>query len=224
MHDGTTPGPDAPSPTSQHLDTRYSPLPEPATEQPRQKAPEAASAPAPGARLLIRPALPGDVHRVALLLSLRGRELEQTLVEAPHMIAALPVLLLARLVDPGAEEEPEDVQAPPVALAGAFVLPASADRGEQWMVTGPVVDPDCPQGGVGRQLLGAVIDAVAHLDPAARLHAVVPAEEHAVVALHRSLGFTEQSRGSTFADLDFGQDTALLLVRRPQDRPRSPRP
>ncbi|QQM67081.1 GNAT family N-acetyltransferase [Actinomyces weissii] len=213
MHDDVAPGTEEPAPTTPHLDARSGSLPEPVADQGQQSVTKPGPAQGPGASLLIRAARPDDVHRVALLLSLRGRELEQTLAEAPHMIASLPVLLLARLVEPGDAQGPEDTQAPPVALAGAFILPAAADHGEQWLVTGPIVDPDCPQGGVGRQLLGAVIDAVEALDPQARLHAVVPAEEHALVALHRSLGFTEESRGTTFDELDFGQDTALMLVR-----------
>ncbi|SPT53200.1 Uncharacterised protein [Actinomyces bovis] len=167
----------------------------------------------PDQQLIVRPARADDVHRVALLLTLRGRELDQTIVEAPAMIEAFPVLLLARLVEPAAVLEDEDSQAPPVALAGAFVLPAAEDHAEQWMVTGPIVDPDCPRGGIGRELLGAVVEAVAALDPGSELHAVVPADAHATIALHRSLGFTEQSRSHSFDELDFGEDTALLLVR-----------
>lgn len=215
MHDDVaTPQPHGRPKDTPYLDARAeqeAPSTSPATP------PAAGSQPAPvpgaDAKVLIRPARPEDLHRVARLLALRGRDLEQTLSEAPHMIANLPVLLLARLQVLGTETDDEDAQTAPVGLAGAFILPSGQDHQRQWMVTSPVIDPQCPRKGVGRQLLGAVIDAVQAQDPGAQVHAAVPAGAHAAVALHRSLGFTEVERRDTFATLDFGDEQVVLLSR-----------
>ena len=52
---------------------------------------------ASAAGVLVRPAEPGDAARVARLLTLRGTSVEEARERAPHMIASLPVLLLALL-------------------------------------------------------------------------------------------------------------------------------
>ena len=78
--------------------------------------------------LVIRPASPDDGARVARLLALRGTGVENALAQAPRMIEALPVLLLAlmpveREAEAGAEKGVDDDRLAPVALSGAFVLP-----------------------------------------------------------------------------------------------------
>ena len=143
--------------------------------------------------VIVRPAGPDDVSRVARLLTLRGISAEEAREQAPRMIDALPVLLLALLSaaeaatgdDDGsgvADDEtaaaPDDALLAPVALSGAFPLPermraslpeASADS-DAWMVSGLVVDPVARRRGVGRVLLTAIADAVRALEPVRRRH------------------------------------------------------
>ena len=146
--------------------------------------------------LVIRPASPDDGTRVTRLLALRGTGVEDALAQAPRMIEALPVLLLALMpVEQEAEagtEEVGDDRLAPVALSGAFVLPGDpgAGRPERWTVSGLVVDPWARRHGIGRALLGAVLDAVAALDPDKPVVSVVDADNHASIGLHFAVGFT----------------------------------
>ena len=159
--------------------------------------------------VIVRPAGPDDVSRVARLLTLRGISAEEAREQAPRMIDALPVLLLALLSaaeaaigddgSGGADDEtaaaPDDALLAPVALSGAFPLPedmrtwlpgrsltAPASAAQRtWMVSGLVVDPDARRRGVGRALLTAIDDAVRVFEPDVELYSIVSTADHACV-------------------------------------------
>ncbi|MBW3069508.1 GNAT family N-acetyltransferase [Actinomyces sp. 594] len=190
-------------------------------------------------RIHIRPARPDDVARVARLLALRGISVEEALDQAPRMIAALPVLLLASLpaddaeptaaegavgqaaevdlaevdlaeVDAVAQSAEADDTAAPVALSGAFLLPGDMEgRPEHWMVSGLIVDPGARRRGIGRALLAAVGAAVQELEPGEDLFSVVETANHASVAAHLAAGFQEVAHVDGYAGLVF--DDALLM-------------
>ena len=186
--------------------------------------------------VIVRPAGPDDVSRVARLLTLRGISAEEAREQAPRMIDALPVLLLALLSaaeaatgdDDGsgvADDEtaaaPDDALLAPVALSGAFPLPermraslpeASADS-DAWMVSGLVVDPVARRRGVGRVLLTAIADAVRALEPAAALYSVVNATNHASVGLHLVVGFEKVAQLRAFGTVTFEGGRGVLLRR-----------
>lgn len=188
----------------------------------------------PVAGVLVRPAEPGDAARVARLLTLRGTSVEEARERAPHVIASLPVLLLAllpaaeaagekdsahgRAADPG---DLDDDLLAPVALSGAFPLPERLraslpepdDDTEAWMVSGLVVDPVARRRGVGRVLLTAVADAVRALGPAADLYSVVNASNHASIGLHLAVGFEKVAPLSAFGAVTFEGGRGVLLRR-----------
>ena len=188
----------------------------------------------PVAGVLVRPAEPGDAARVARLLTLRGTSVEEARERAPHVIASLPVLLLAllpaaeaagekdsahgRAADPG---ELDDDLLAPVALSGAFPLPERLraslpepdDDTEAWMVSGLVVDPVARRRGVGRVLLTAVADAVRALGPAADLYSVVNASNHASIGLYLAVGFEKVAPLSAFGAVTFEGGRGVLLRR-----------
>ena len=189
---------------------------------------------ASAAEVLVRPAEPGDAARVARLLTLRGTSVEEARERAPHVIASLPVLLLAllpaaeaagekdsahgRAADPG---DLDDDLLAPVALSGAFPLPERLraslpepdDDTEAWMVSGLVVDPVARRRGVGRVLLTAVADAVRALGPAADLYSVVNASNHASIGLHLAVGFEKVAPLSAFGAVTFEGGRGVLLRR-----------
>ncbi|MDU0348600.1 GNAT family N-acetyltransferase [Actinomyces sp. MRS3W] len=190
------------------------------------------------AGVLIRPARFDDDSRVARLLALRGISVEEALEQAPRMIAALPVLLLASLPVAGADasapasrpaveanaaapaplpvaEVNEEDSAAPVALSGAFLLPGDLEAGrpERWMVSGLIVDPDARRRGIARALLAAVAEAVQEIAPGEDLFSVVEADNHASVAAHLAAGFIEVDRVDGYAGLSF--DGQALLLRLP---------
>lgn len=184
------------------------------------------SAAYPGA--LIRPAQPDDAARVARLLALRGITVDEALEQAPRMIAALPVLLLASLPlgpaadDPQARVEDAEVRASadigigddasaPAALSGAFLLPGDLEEGrpERWMVSGLIVDPAARRRGIGRALLAAVASAVQEVAPGEDLFSVVETANHASVATHLAAGFETAAHVDGYAGLVF--DDALLM-------------
>ena len=173
------------------------------------------------AGLVIRPASPDDAARVARLLALRGTGVEDALAQAPRMIEALPVLLLALMpVEQEAEagtEEVGDDRLAPVALSGAFVLPGDpgAGRPERWTVSGLVVDPEARRHGIGRALLGAVLDAVAALDPGEPVVSVVDADNHASIGLHLAVGFTQTERVEEYAGITFAGGRGVVMVHEP---------
>ena len=186
---------------------------------------------ASAAGVLVRPAEPGDAARVARLLTLRGTSVEEARERAPHMIASLPVLLLAllpaaeaagekdsahgRAADPG---DLDDDLLAPVALSGAFPLPERLraslpepdDDTEAWMVSGLVVDSVARCRGVGRVLLTAVADAVRALGPAADLYSVVNASNHASIGLHLAVGFEKVAPLSAFGAVTFEEQGVVL--------------
>lgn len=188
----------------------------------------------PVAGVLVRPAEPGDAARVARLLTLRGTSVEEARERAPHVIASVPVLLLAllpaaeaagekdsahgRAADPG---DLDDDLLAPVALSGAFPLPERLraslpepdDDTEAWMVSGLVVDPVARRRGVGRVLLTAVADAVRALGPAADLYSVVNASNHASIGLHLAVGFEKVAPLSAFGAVTFEGGRGVLLRR-----------
>ena len=168
--------------------------------------------------IVIRPASPDDVTRVARLLALRGTGAEDALAQAPRMIEALPVLLLALApIGQGAGEEVDDDRLAPVALSGAFVLPGDpgAGRPERWTVSGLVVDPEARRHGIGRALLGAVLDAVAALDPDEPVVSVVDADNHASIGLHLAVGFTQAERVEEYAGVTFEGGQGVVMVHEP---------
>ena len=189
----------------------------------------------PVAGVLVRPAEPGDAARVARLLTLRGTSVEEARERAPHVIASLPVLLLAllpaaeaagekdsahgRAADPG---DLDDDLLAPVALSGAFPLPERLrvslpepdDDTEAWMVSGLVVDPVARRRGVGRVLLTAVADAVRALGPAADLYSVVNASNHASIGLHLAVGFEKVAPLSAFGAVVTFEGGRGVLLRR----------
>ena len=188
----------------------------------------------PVAGVLVRPAEPGDAARVARLLTLRGTSAEEARERAPHVIASVPVLLLAllpaaeaagekdsahgRAADPG---DLDDDLLAPVALSGAFPLPERLraslpepdDDTEAWMVSGLVVDPVARRRGVGRVLLTAVADAVRALGPAADLYSVVNASNHASIGLYLAVGFEKVAPLSAFGAVTFEGGRGVLLRR-----------
>ena len=168
--------------------------------------------------IVIRPASPDDVTRVARLLALRGTGAEDALAQAPRMIEALPVLLLALApIGQKAGEEADDDRLAPVALSGAFVLPGDpgAGRPERWTVSGLVVDPEARRHGIGRALLGAVLDAVAALDPGEPVVSVVDADKHASIGLHLAVGFTQTERVEEYAGVTFEGGQGVVMVHEP---------
>ena len=168
--------------------------------------------------IVIRPASPDDVTRVARLLALRGTGAEDALAQAPRMIEALPVLLLALApIGQKAGEEADDDRLAPVALSGAFVLPGDpgAGRPERWTVSGLVVDPEARRHGIGRALLGAVLDAVAALDPGEPVVSVVDADNHASIGLHLAVGFTQAERVEEYAGVTFEGGQGVVMVHEP---------
>lgn len=172
--------------------------------------------------LVIRPASPDDGARVARLLALRGTGVEDALAQAPRMIEALPVLLLAlmpveREAEAGAEKGVDDDRLAPVALSGAFVLPGDpgVGRPERWTVSGLVVDPRARRHGIGRALLGAVLDAVAALDPDEPVVSVVDADNHASIGLHLAVGFTQTERVEEYAGVTFEGGRGVVMVHEP---------
>ncbi|WP_136313258.1 GNAT family N-acetyltransferase [Actinomyces procaprae] len=191
----------------------------------------------PASKVRIRPARPDDAPRVARLLALRGISVEEALDQAPRMIDALPVLLLASLPAPGgaAESSPDgaseltgqparsahgedpalaDSRAVPVALSGAFLLPGDLQEGrpERWMVSGLIVDPDARRRGIGRSLLTAVGAAVREIDPGEDLFSVVETANHASVAAHLAAGFEETAHVDGYAGLVFDGDALLMRL------------
>ena len=183
------------------------------------QAPRARGGSAAG--LVIRPASPDDAARVARLLALRGTGVEDALAQAPRMIEALPVLLLALMpVEQEAEagtEEGGDDRLAPVALSGAFVLPGDLGTGrpERWTVSGLIVDPRARRHGIGRALLGAVLDAVAALDPGEPVVSVVDADKHASIGLHLAVGFTQTERVEEYAGITFAGGRGVVMVHEP---------
>ena len=168
--------------------------------------------------IVIRPASPDDVTRVARLLALRGTGAEDALAQAPRMIEALPVLLLALApIGQKAGEDVDDDRLAPVALSGAFVLPGDpgAGRPERWTVSGLVVDPEARRHGIGRALLGAVLDAVAALDPGEPVVSVVDADNHASIGLHLAVGFTQTERVEEYAGVTFEGGQGVVMVHEP---------
>ena len=168
--------------------------------------------------IVIRPASPDDVTRVARLLALRGTGAEDALAQAPRMIEALPVLLLALApIGQKAGEEADDDRLAPFALSGAFVLPGDpgAGRPERWTVSGLVVDPEARRHGIGRALLGAVLDAVAALDPGEPVVSVVDADNHASIGLHLAVGFTQTERVEEYAGVTFEGGQGVVMVHEP---------
>ena len=189
---------------------------------------------ASAAGVLVRPAEPGDATRVARLLALRGTSVEEARERAPHMIASLPVLLLALLpaAEAASEEGPahgqvagpgdlDDDLLAPVALSGAFPrperlrasLPEPDDDTEAWMVSGLVVDPVARRRGVGRVLLTAVAGAVRARGPAADLYSVVNATNHASIGLHLVVGFEKVAQLRAFGTVTFEGGRGVLLRR-----------
>ena len=183
------------------------------------RAPRARGGSAAG--LVIRPASPDDAARVARLLALRGTGVEDALAQAPRMIEALPVLLLALMpVEQEAEagtEEVGDDRLAPVALSCAFVLPGDlgTGRSERWTVSGLIVDPRARRHGIGRALLGAVLDAVAALDPGEPVVSVVDADRHASIGLHLAVGFTQTERVEEYAGITFAGGRGVVMVHEP---------
>ena len=188
----------------------------------------------PVAGVLVRPAEPGDAARVARLLTLRGTSVEEARERAPHVIASVPVLLLALLpaAEAAGEKDPahgraadpgdlDDDLLAPVALSGAFPLPERLraslpepdDDTEAWMVSGLVVDPVARRRGVGRVLLTAVADAVRALGPAADLYSVVNASNHASIGLYLAVGFEKVAPLSAFGAVTFEGGRGVLLRR-----------
>lgn len=114
---------------------------------------------------------------------------------------------------------PGDETLVPVALAGAFQLPATALEvcGKEetdapvWVVSGLVVDPDARRQGVGRRLLAAVLGTVEVLEPGAPVYSVVSATDHTSIALHMVLGFTQVARGPELAGITFEGGMGVLL-------------
>ena len=183
------------------------------------RAPQSRGGSAAG--LVIRPASPGDAARVARLLALRGTGVEDALAQAPRMIEALPVLLLALMpVEQEAEagtEEVGDDRLAPVALSGAFVLPGDLGTGrpERWTVSGLVVDPRARRHGIGRALLSAVVDAVAAIDPGEPVVGVVNTDDHALIGLHLAVGFTQTERVEEYAGVTFEGGWGVVMVHGP---------
>lgn len=178
------------------------------------------------AGLVIRPASPDDAARVARLLALRGTGVEEALAQAPRMIEALPVLLLALMpieqgAEAGAGEGADDDRLAPVALSGAFVLPGDpgAGRPERWTVSGLVVDPRARRRGIGRALLGALLDAVAAVDPGEPLISVVDADDHASIGLHLAVGFSRTERVEEYAGITFEGGWGVVMVHEPGTGP-----
>ena len=188
----------------------------------------------PVAGVLVRPAEPGDAARVARLLTLRGTSVEEARERAPHVIASVPVLLLALLpaAEAAGEKDPahgraadpgdlDDDLLAPVALSGAFPLPERLraslpepdDDTEAWMVSGLVVDPVARRRGVGRVLLTAVAGAVRALGPAADLYSVVNASNHASIGLYLAVGFEKVAPLSAFGAVTFEGGRGVLLRR-----------
>ena len=168
--------------------------------------------------IVIRPASPDDVTRVARLLALRGTGAEDALAQAPRMIEALPVLLLALApIGQKVGEEADDDRLAPVALSGAFVLPGDLGTGrpERWTVSGLIVDPRARRHGIGRALLGAVLDAVAALDPGEPVVSVVDADKHASIGLHLAVGFTQTERVEEYAGITFAGGRGVVMVHEP---------
>ncbi|MDO4901672.1 GNAT family N-acetyltransferase [Actinomyces sp.] len=167
--------------------------------------------------VIIRSARPNDAARVARLLALRGITVEEALEQAPRMIDALPVLLLASLPAGDVEAAGDDDAAAPVALSGAFVLPGDLQEGrpERWMVSGLIVDPGARRRGIGHTLLAAVGAAVQEIEPGEDLFSVVETANHASVAAHLAAGFEEAAHVDGYAGLVFDGDA--LLMRRPGD-------
>ena len=191
----------------------------------------------PVAGVLVRPAEPGDAARVARLLTLRGTSVEEARERAPHVIASLPVLLLAllpaaeaagekdsahgRAADPG---DLDDDLLAPVALSGAFPLPERLraslpepdDDTEAWMVSGLVVDPVARRRGGGRVQKNAGGHARRGgpaLGPAADLYSVVNASNHASIGLHLAVGFEKVAPLSAFGAVTFEGGRGVLLRR-----------
>lgn len=183
--------------------------------------------------VFIRPARLEDAPRVARLLALRGISVEEALEQAPRMIAALPVLLLASLpvddaestgaegaaarsaeVDAVAPPTEADDMAAPVALSGAFLLPGDLEAGrpERWMVSGLIVDPGARSRGIGRALLTAVGVAVQEIEPGEDLFSVVETANHASVAAHLAAGFEEAAHVDSYAGLVFEGDALLMRL------------
>ena len=195
---------------------------------------------ASAAGVLVRPAEPGDAARVARLLTLRGTSVEEARERAPHVIASVPVLLLALLpaAEAAGEEGPTGEEGPahgqvagpgdldddllaPVALSGAFPLPERLraslpepdDDTEAWMVSGLVVDSVARCRGVGRVLLTAVAGAVRARGPAADLYSVVNASNHASIGLHLVVGFEKVAQLRAFGAVTFEGGRGVLLRR-----------
>ncbi|WP_103063438.1 GNAT family N-acetyltransferase [Actinomyces qiguomingii] len=183
--------------------------------------------------VLIRPARPDDVPRVARLLALRGITVQEALEQAPRMIDVLPVLLLACLcaddaepagvddrasrlaeADAAAQSAEDDDRAAPVALSGAFLLPGDLEEGraERWMVSGLIVDPDARRRGIGRTLLAAVGAAVQEIEPGEDLFSVVETANHASVAAHLAAGFEQAAHVDGYAGLVFDGDALLMRL------------
>ena len=183
------------------------------------QAPRARGGSAAG--LVIRPASPDDAARVARLLALRGTGVEDALAQAPRMIEALPVLLLALMpVEQEAEagtEEVGDDRLAPLAPSGALVLAGDLGTGrpERWTVSGLIVDPRARRHGIGRALLGAVLDAVAALDPGEPVVSVVDADKHASIGLHLAVGFTQTERVEEYAGITFAGGRGVVMVHEP---------
>ncbi|WRS30329.1 GNAT family N-acetyltransferase [Actinomycetaceae bacterium MB13-C1-2] len=151
--------------------------------------------------LQIRRAFLRDVEGLAAVMASRGGTADDHMGNALRSIEKLPIFLVA------------EVDGATIGWCGAQRVSIREGEDPEWLISGLAVVPGFRRIRIASKLMQSVIEAVSGSDSGSLIFSIVNANNAPSIALHKGLGFSEVSRGASFAGVEFDGGEGVLFVR-----------